>query len=128
MIDRRSFLAAGAALLPASWLTPAFGAAALAGEPIIGSYAITLPRAGNYRVMADGIWAKDPTELSMFLTRGSEIRMIAAVVRAPRPGEGGELVLATRVETEAGDRISIEVSSDPNAMPRLAAIPLQFYA
>jgi hypothetical protein len=128
MIDRRSFLTAGAALLPASWLTPARGAETLAGEPIIGTYAITLPRDGVYRVMADGIWAKDPTELSMFLTRGSDISMIAAAVRAPRPGEGGELVLATRIDAKAHDRISIEVSSDTNSMPRLAAMPLIFYA
>jgi hypothetical protein len=122
MITRRQFTLGSfiAAAIPAQWLLDM----APEGEPIIGMWSVMIPATGTYRVMADGLFSDNPIEDIAIFKDGV---LADAVVRSPKPGEGGELVVGTRVEVKAGTRIALDCSDEvaQRSQPRIVAVPLK---
>lgn len=112
--------------LPAAWLNPAenLGLDKLAGTPQVGAWHVTVEHSGFYRVVADGFFADEPGELSIW----QNTEQVGCVVREARIGEGGEFVIGTRVVAHAGDRIAIDCTEEieRDSQPRLALIPLSY--
>ena len=123
--------ALAAASVPATWLSPLEGQLSFARDPIVGIWKVTLPQDGLYRVLADGIWAADPSEMGLFhFNSGGEMTESGGIVRAPRVEEGHEFVIGTRVYDKTANCIALDRSEKitEGSQPRLAAVPLQLGA
>jgi hypothetical protein len=117
------------AAIPKAWVNPSTGPRVLPGEPTIGGWNVTIPRAGLYNIWIDGLYGVSAAEF-IVLHNGTER---GCAVRAPcRDGEGGKWVLFTRLHCRVGDRIALDDGVDEDdtdrdmSMPRMVAVPLRY--